>query len=496
MRKIDLKTILKKCTQKKEVKYNENFLVKGVSLYSKDIKNNFIFAAIKGKSLNGENFLEDFSKLKNIAVIISSKSKLQLNLPKFQKITFIKTDDVRILISEIASIIFPNRIKNKLAITGTNGKTSVASYVNQIWNKKNLSFASVGTLGIKSNYLKSENIGLTTPDVISNHQALNKLWKKGCDNIIFEASSIGLEQKRLYPLKFDVVAFTNLSIDHMDYHTNIQNYRNSKSILFSSHIKRSSIAVINSDSKHANYFFHICKKHKIKVLDFGKKANFLKIVKIKRINDYFQVTLLLNLRQITINFECFSEFEIHNKLCAIVMVFNEKLRQEHLTYLNDLKNPEGRLEKIYDKKRIRVYIDYAHTPEALSKVLASLRKITLGKLFLVFGCGGDRDKTKRPRMTSYALKYSDKIFITNDNPRFENPNKIRDDMLKGVDEKKLKKIVSIKDRSKAIEKAIKILKPDDLLLIAGKGHENYQLIRDKKYSFSDKKIAKEFLRKI
>ena len=178
------------------------------------------------------------------------------------------------------------------------------------------------------------------------------------------------------------------------------------------------------------------------------------------------------------------------------MVFNERLRQEHLVYLKELKNPEGRLEKIFDKRNIRVYIDYAHTPDALSKVLYSLRKITLGKLYIVFGCGGDRDKTKRPEMTNKALEHSDKVFITNDNPRFEDPKEIIDDMLRGLDKKKLNKIVLIGDRSKAIESAIKKMETDDLLLIAGKGHENYQLIRNRKYSFSDKKIAKDILRKI
>ena len=496
MKEFDLKTLLKKCKLKMEVKHNNNFLVKGISLHSKDIKNNFIFAAIKGKLFNGEIFVNEFSKLRNIAVIISSKSNLNLDSPEFKKITFIKTDDVRILISKIASIVFPNEIKNKFAITGTNGKTSVASYVKQIWGKKNINSASVGTLGIKSDKHNSGKIKLTTPDVVSNHQVLNKLWKNGCNNIIFEASSIGLEQKRLYPLKFDVVAFTNLSIDHMDYHINIHNYKNSKSILFSSHIKKSSIAVINSDSKHADYFFNICKKNNVKVLDYGKKANFLKILKTKRVNNYFEITLLLNQKEITTNIQCFCEFEIQNKLCALIMVFNKRLRQEHLVYLKELKNPEGRLEKIFDKRNIRVYIDYAHTPDALSKVLYSLRKITLGKLYIVFGCGGDRDKTKRPEMTNRALEHSDKVFITNDNPRFEDPKEIIDDMLRGLDKKRLNKIVLIEDRSKAIESAIKKLETDDLLLIAGKGHENYQLIRNRKYSFSDKKIAKNILRKI
>ena len=172
----------------------------------------------------------------------------------------------------------------------------------------------------------------------------------------------------------------------------------------------------------------------------------------------------------------------------------KKIDQKHMHFLRGLKNPDGRLEKIYDKNDIRVYVDYAHTADALSKVLYALKQITSGKLFLVFGCGGDRDRDKRSLMTKEALKYSDQIFITDDNPRFEDPEQIISDMIKGLDKRNLEKVKIIRGRSKAIKFAINQLSKNDILLIAGKGHEDYQIIKNKRYNFSDKKIAKEFLR--
>ena len=182
-------------------------------------------------------------------------------------------------------------------------------------------------------------------------------------------------------------------------------------------------------------------------------------------------------------------------LCSLILVFNRKLQTNDLQIISELKNPSGRLEKIFDKKNIRVFIDYAHSPDAITKVLSSLKKITLGKLILVFGCGGDRDKLKRNQMTREALKYSDIIIITDDNPRFEDPRKIRDDMIRNLKSEDLKKIKVIGNREIAIKKAVNFLSEQDVLLIAGKGHENYQLIENKKKFFSDKITAKNYLKK-
>ena len=494
MKKINLNTIIKKCKIDRKIINYKNFQVKGISLHSKEIKNNYIFAAIKGGKLSGEDYINDFLNLSNIAIIISSNSNVNFKSSKFKKITFILVKDVKKTISKIASILYPNKIEKKFAVTGTNGKTSVSSFVYQIWRKQDYKAAFVGTLGVISNNNRISKTNLTTADVITNHKILYKLNNSKCKNIIFEASSIGLHQKRLYPIKFDVVAFTNLSKDHLDYHKNIKNYKNTKSLLFSHYTKKKSVAVINSDSKYSNFFFKNCRDNQISILDFGKKADFLKILQIKKIENGFKIKINLKKKQFEVEFKCSSQFEIYNQLCAILMVFGKKLDQKHMHFLRGLKNPDGRLEKIYDKNDIKVYVDYAHTADALSKVLYALKQITLGKLFLVFGCGGDRDRTKRSRMTKEALKYSDQIFITDDNPRFEDPEQIISDMLKGLNKKNLEKVKVIRGRSKAIKFAINQLSKSDILLIAGKGHEDYQIIKNKHYNFSDKRIAKDFLR--
>ncbi len=490
-----LDEIIQKYGSKIQIINYQNYNVRGISINSKYIKNNYIFGAIKGSCFDGESFINDLLNKKEIVVILSNKSTLNTSTSKFNKIVFLKVNDVRLASSHISSIIYPHSIKKKFAVTGTNGKTSVTSYVHQIWQKNKNKSACVGTLGIRYKNKLFSNTTLTTPDAISNHKMLNKLSRQGCEKVIYEASSIGLNQNRLHPIKFDVMAFTNLSKDHLDYHKNMNHYKVSKAMLFKFHSKKNSVAVINSDSKYASYFIEICNNKKIKVLDFGKKAKFLRISKIKRLKKYFEICINFKKKESLIVAKCLSEFEIYNKICSIIMVYNINLQVEHLNLINQLKNPKGRLEKIYDCNSKKVYIDYAHTPEALSKVLSSFKLFTNGQLFLVFGCGGDRDKNKRNLMTKEALKYANFIIITDDNPRFEDPKSIRKDMVEGIKKSELEKIKIIGDRQKAIKHAIKLLSANDILLIAGKGHENYQIIKNKKINFNDKLIARKFLLK-
>ena len=490
-----LKDIIKKSSLQTKIINPLNFFVKGISIHSDQVRNNFIFAAIKGGSCHGLDFIKDILNYKNIAVVLSKRDEIPKDYRKSNSVAFIQVDDVRLFISKACSIFFRNSIKEKIAITGTNGKTSISFYVNQIWRKKNINGASIGTLGVKYKKELNTNSKLTTPDVINNHRILEKLSKLGCEKVIFEASSIGLDQRRLSSIKFDIVGFTNLTNDHLDYQKTMNNYKAAKSLLFTSHIKKKTIAVINTDSKFSNFFFKLCRKNNIQILDYGKKANFLKIKSIKRVDNIFKVNVLFCNKDITLKINCCAEFEIYNMLCSLILVFNRKLQSNDLQIISELKNPSGRLEKIFDKKSIRVFIDYAHSPDAIKKVLSSLNKITSGKLILVFGCGGDRDRLKRNQMTKEALKYSDIIIVTDDNPRFEDPRKIRDDMIRNLKPEDLKKIKVIGDREIAIKKAVNLLSEKDVLLIAGKGHENYQLIKNKKIFFSDKITAKEYLTK-
>jgi UDP-N-acetylmuramoyl-L-alanyl-D-glutamate--2,6-diaminopimelate ligase len=259
-------------------------------------------------------------------------------------------------------------------------------------------------------------------------------------------------------------------------------------ILFNDNIKQTSIAVINADDKYSKFFIKICKKNKIRILDYGKNAKHLKIIKIIKKTDTIETHLQLNHKIFCINFPCYASYQVYNQICAFLLVFGKKLNKKKIIDNLNMSDPNGRLEKIYDKNKIRVFIDYAHTPDALKQVLSTLSNGD-GNLVIVFGCGGDRDIQKRPLMSKEAIKYCDYIFMTSDNPRTESPNKIFSDMTKTLKKNDLKKIEIIENRSKAICAAIDFIKSGDTLIIAGKGHEKYQIIDNKRIYFSDSEIA-------
>ena len=208
-----------------------------------------------------------------------------------------------------------------------------------------------------------------------------------------------MDQNRLFPFKFNKVVFTNLTIDHLDYHKSFNKYKDSKGLLFKNHTNHRSIGIINTDSKYSKFFLEICKNKKIEIIDFGKKANFLKIIRISQSNHIFNVFLSIKEKKINIFIETFSIYEIYNKICALLIVFGKNLEEKHFKLLKKLKNPPGRIEKINNKKRLNIFIDYAHTPDALKNVLSALKNCCKGKLITIIGCGGDRDKLKRPLMT-------------------------------------------------------------------------------------------------
>ena len=244
-----------------------------------------------------------------------------------------------------------------------------------------------------------------------------------------------------------------------------------------------------------NFFLIFVKKKKIEVIDFGKNAKFLKIRKINKLSNTFNVFLSIKNQRFNICFESFSIYEIYNKICALLIVFGKDLRETDFEFIKQLKNPPGRIEKINNKKNLNIFVDYAHTPDALKNVLSALKKSCTGKLITIIGCGGERDKSKRPLMIEEALKLSDKIIITDDNPRNEDPQQIRKDMTSKTPKKKLVYIKEIPSRKKAIQYCINVLEKNDFLLIAGKGHENYQIIKNRKFFFSDRETVIELINK-
>ena len=256
-----LERILKNCQSDFTVENLQNISLKGISTDSREIKDNFLFGAIKGKSFNGEKFIKDLILLKNLIIVLSTKSNSTI-YKKYKNLTIIKTSNVRKLIAEISFLFYPNSLNELVAITGTNGKTSIAEYVRQIWNIQKKSCCSVGTLGIIYNKKKIHETNLTTPEPHEINRILSLLSKKGCKKAVIEASSIGLDQNRLFPFKFNKVVFTNLTIDHLDYHKSFKTYKYSKGLLFKNYVNENSVGIINADSKYSKFFLEICKKKK------------------------------------------------------------------------------------------------------------------------------------------------------------------------------------------------------------------------------------------
>jgi murE/murF fusion protein len=476
--------ILKKCHVNYYVQNIKNFDIKGISFDSKTIEENFIFAVVKGFKDDGEKYIKDLKKFNNIGIIVREGFKTKKD---HQDLLIIRTKNVRELAGEIASLIYPNTINEKIAITGTNGKTSISHYIAEISSNQKISNCIFGTLGIIFNNKQISNTNLTTNESIINHKYMNELSKQNCRRVIFEASSIGLEQNRLQNIKFDKIAITNLTIDHLDYHKTFRNYRYCKSLLLRKNYHKNTIVVINADTKESDYFKNISKKNHLKILDYGKKARYFKFLKLIKIKEGFEVYVSINGKDFVITFNCSAIYQVYNQICALLLIYGENFLNKEIKKIN-LSDPDGRLEKIYDNNNKRIFVDYAHTPDALKNVLYNLSDKIKGRLIIVFGCGGDRDSSKRSLMTKEALKYCDKIYLTSDNPRNESLKKIFEDMKKGILKKNLEGVLTINNRKEAIEKAMDDLKAGDILLVAGKGHENYQIIKNKKIPFSDKKV--------
>ncbi len=452
--------LLKKLIKNSSIKKNIN--IKGLEVDSRKIKKGFIFFAIKGNKLNGEKFINKAVK-NGAAVVICSKNCKYSN----QKITIIRTPNVRLLLSEISSKFYRKKPKNIIAVTGTNGKTSVADLFYQILNFNKIRVASIGTLGVKyKNKITKSN--LTSPDTIKLHKTLEKLKKNKVDNVIIEASSHGLQQNRINNLDLKAGIFTNLSQDHLDYHKSMRNYLNAKLILFRDILKKNKSIISDNTLKEYNLLKKISKI---------KKLRFIEINSIER---KLKNNLDLNL----------TEFQLKNLAMAMAAAKLCQLKEKSiLKSLNKIKDIDGRLEliKIFPNN-IKVYVDFAHTPDALKKSIDALKKINSNDISLVFGCGGNRDIKKRPLMARIASKNCKKIYVTDDNPRNESPIKIRKTIIRNVDNKNC---YNIGNRTKAIKTAILNANPNETVLIAGKGHENQQIFKNKIISISDKQIIKK-----
>jgi murE/murF fusion protein len=459
-----------------------NIFFSDISFDSSKIKKNSIFFAIKGSKFDGNDYI-DLAIKKGAKIIISG------NRTNNQKgnVTFLYSPNVRKLLSEISYKIIKKKPKKIVAVTGTNGKSSIADFYYQILNLNSRKVASIGTIGIKYKG-KKKTLTNTTLDPIKLSLLLQSLQKKKIDNVIMEASSHGLKQNRLDGLLFDIGIFTNLSHDHLDYHKNMKDYLKSKLYLFDKLIKKKGNVITDASLPQSKKIKSISKKNKLILNLIFDKKNGIELLSHKFSNEKQILKIRFNNKKYNIILNLIGKIQIKNVLMAILAASKSGIEfKKIIKILGKIKPVEGRFEKIGEiNNNSRVILDYAHTPAALELALLNIKEqFPNRKISLVFGCGGERDLKKRSIMGKIADKYADRIFLTDDNPRKESPSKIRREIKKGI---KKNEILEFSNRKEAIHEAIKYLSTGELLLVAGKGHEKTQDYGKRKLFFSDKDV--------
>ncbi len=438
---------------------------------SRTVKPGTLFAAFKGTKSDGTQLIPQAIK-QGAAAILTDHEITDLSIP------VIVTPNPREALGQIAAKFYAPLPETIIAVTGTNGKTSTVHFVRQLWHLMGLKSASLGTIGVIENEQLTHDGAMTTPDTVTLYKTLHDLKTRGINHVAMEASSHGLHQSRLAGLKLTAGGFTNLTRDHLDYHGTMEAYFEAKALLFK-HVQKA--AVVNADIAEYSALKNIAKQNNLQLIDFGTKADILKISQIKSTATGFSFTLNSH----HLNIPLLGLFQIENILCAIGLIMGCGVKLDDiLPHLTKLTSVPGRMEKVGEKNGASVIIDYAHTPDALEKLLRAARPHATGNIILVFGCGGDRDKGKRPLMGALANAHANTIIVTDDNPRTENADQIRKEILATCPNAK-----EIGDRTKAIQHAISLAKPGDVVVIAGKGHEEYQIIGATKHPFSDKKVA-------
>tara|TARA_B110000014_G_scaffold261522_1_gene253400 strand:- start:1319 stop:2758 length:1440 start_codon:yes stop_codon:yes gene_type:complete len=476
-----LSSILKGVNYKGNV---DDRIVTGIFYDSRKIKKDSLFIAIKGFNVDGHNYIDKAIELGANSVLVDK------NIDNKYEIPLLTVDNTRKAMSHIASNFFNDCSKNiKITgITGTNGKTSVTHLVNHILQFNNHTTSSLGTLGFHS---PNGNVstGFTTPESLELQNIFKTLYTGGITHLNMEVSSHAIALNRIDDVDIDIAVFTNLTSEHLDFHGNLDNYFNTKLKLFS-RLSSKKIAIINNDDPYAN---KIINQTKAKVLTYGfndKSDIFPERIKLSLTHSEFYVIYKKNC--LKIRTKLIGDFNISNILASILVCLSQGLNiNDIVKAINDFDIVPGRVESYKKKNGGIIIIDYAHTPDAFEKILSLVKKIKPKyKITTLFGCGGNRDSHKRPLMGLVSEKFSDRVIVTNDNPRNENPNEIIDQIISGF---KSEKYQVICDRKEAVEQAVKNLKKNQALLILGKGIEQHQIMNDKKIYHSDIKIVKNLL---
>jgi len=455
----------------------------GLNSDSRAIEPGDIFFALPGAKVHGNEFVPE-AVARGALAIISDKAPVG-----DPGVPVIIVSDVRAAYARAASRIFEPQPEITVAVTGTNGKTSVASFVRQIWNYAGIPGASIGTLGVDTATRHIDG-SLTTPDSRTLHQNMRALKAQGINHVALEASSHGLDQRRLDGMHFEAVAFTNLSRDHLDYHADMEEYRNAKLRLFTDLLVDGGPAVVNVDDPEHEPFMFAALGNGSTLLTVGREGAYIEILSIKPEGYGQRVEVRHVGEKLSFHLPLTGEFQVSNALVAAALAMSSGVdKAQAFPALSELVGAKGRLELVAEHNGAAVFIDYSHKPVALESALASLRPYVKGKLRVVFGAGGDRDKGKRPMMGEVAQRMADDVIVTDDNPRTEDAATIRREILAAA-----KGAREIGDRKAAIFDAVKSLRPGDVLLVAGKGHEDYQIIGTTKHHFSDHETVAEALK--
>ena len=458
--------------------------ITGVNIDSRKIEQGHLFVAIKGTQTDGHRFIPKALELGAVAILCE-------DIPSERQtgVTYVQVESTECAVGPVATMFYgdPSRKLRLVGVTGTNGKTTIATLLYNMFRKFG---HRCGLLSTVCNYIEGEAIAAdhTTPDPIELNKLLHQMVEAGCEYAFMECSSHAIAQQRIGGLKFAGGLFTNLTRDHLDYHKTFENYRDAKKAFFDS-LDKDAFAITNADDKNGSVMVQNC-KGKVKTYSIRQMADF----RARIIECHFEGMYLdINGREVGVQF--IGKFNVSNLLAVYgAAVMLGKKPEDILLVLSTLKSVAGRLEPIRSAEGVTAIVDYAHTPDALENVLNAIHEVLegkQGKVLTVCGAGGNRDKGKRPLMAQEAVRQSDRVIITSDNPRFEEPQDIINDMLAGLNSQQMKKVVSIVDRKEAIRTACMMAQKGDVILIAGKGHEDYQEIKGVKHHFDDREIVRE-----
>ncbi|MBK1696495.1 UDP-N-acetylmuramoyl-L-alanyl-D-glutamate--2,6-diaminopimelate ligase [Rhodovibrio salinarum] len=457
--------------------------ITGLTADSRAVREGYLFAAIPGTRADGRQFIADAVANGARAVLAPEDTQLDAGV----NATLVEATDVRSAFARMAAAFYGRQPAFIAAVTGTNGKTSVATFARQLWTRAGEQAASVGTLGLVPEIADSPG-KLTTPDPEALHRCLAQLADQGVHRLAIEASSHGLDQARLDGLQVSAAAFTNLTQDHLDYHGTLDAYLAAKLRLFSHLLQDGGTAVVNADSQHAGAVLEACRTRNLTVWTYGEaKTSDIRLAARQPTLAGQHLELDLFGDSARVQLPLVGKFQAMNALAALGLVLASGLdRDAALAGMAALEGVPGRLQRVAETPSGgQVFVDYAHTPDALETVLQALRPHVGRRLICIFGCGGDRDRGKRPIMGEIAARLAEEAIVTDDNPRSEDPAAIRQEILAAAPDSR-----EVDDRARAIREAIAEMDDGDLLLIAGKGHETGQIVGDQTLPFDDAEVAR------